>query len=294
MSHTLRPPHLGRVLAGAVLLTVFGASAQAAQIRVTVENLAPSDGFSLTPVYLGFHNGSFDLFNIGEAASPGLEVVAEEGGPFSNTPEAMGMGGGVANERLAADPNSQGGVIAAPEGFPGAPVIEPGEIGTAIITINDPTDQRFLTYVSMVISSNDAFIGNEAPIELFEDAGNFLGDVDILVTGNSIYDAGTEENDATDGPAFAPGFPRGSGTPTVNGVVTLHEGLGDILGAGTFAGLEQPNGAILGADAIDFVTDRAGFQLARITITEVPEPSSFALLGAGMLGLGTLRRKRLA
>lgn len=274
-------PGVSAALVGSLLVIP---AAQAERIQITIENLAPADGLSLTPLYLGFHDGTFDLFDVGSSASAGLEVVAEEGGPFSNPPEGFG---GVVQERLAADPDSFGAVISQPDGFAGAPVIEPGEIGSVIVEITDPTDQRFITYVAMVIASNDAFIGNSSALELFDDAGNFLGNQDILVTGNSIYDAGTEENDPLDGPAFAPGFPRGSGTPTVGGVITLHEGLGG------FAGLAQPNGAILGADAIDFVSDRDGFQLARISITRVAEPGSFALLGAGMIALGGMRRRKV-
>lgn len=262
------------------------AVANAARIQIQIENLAPSDGFSLTPLYLGLHDGSFDAFDVGSAASEGLEIVAEEGGPFNNRDPLNPVG--IAAERLAVDPDSIGRVITQPDGFAGAPVIEPGEIGSVIIEIADPSDQRFLTYLSMVIASNDAFIGNDDALELFDSSGNFLGDRDILVTGNSIYDAGTEENNALDGPAFVPGNPPGSGVATVGGVITLHQGLGD------FAGITQANGSVLGAQAIDFVSDRDAFQLARITITNVPEPASFALLGAGLLGIGTLRRRKAA
>ena len=33
------------------------------EITVTVESLVPEGGVYFTPVWLGFHNGSFDLFN---------------------------------------------------------------------------------------------------------------------------------------------------------------------------------------------------------------------------------------
>lgn len=267
-----------RILAMSAGTLLLGAPAHSAMIQVTVENLAPTGGLSLTPVYLGFHDGRFDAFDIGGVASAGVQIVAEEGGPF----------GVLAGERRAVDPDSLGGAVTAPGGFAGAPVIEPGEIGTFTISIMDPTDQRFMTYLSMVIGSNDAFIGSEDALELFDLNGNFLGDQEILVTGFDIYDAGTEVNDPTAGPAFISDARNINLRQDENGVIRLHEGLSD------FAGFLQPNGETLDLGAIDFVSDRAGFQLARVSITQVPEPGSFALLGAGLLGLTRMRRFRHA
>ena len=53
----------------------------AAPIEVTFEirNTAPNNGTYLTPVWLGFHDGTFDFFNMGEPASMELERIAEDG-----------------------------------------------------------------------------------------------------------------------------------------------------------------------------------------------------------------------
>ena len=53
--------------------------ALAAEIRLTIETLAPDTGLFLTPMWIGLHDGTFDLFNIGSPASAGLESLAEDG-----------------------------------------------------------------------------------------------------------------------------------------------------------------------------------------------------------------------
>ena len=55
------------------------AHAQHEPLRIDVENFGPTGGFFLTPVWYGLHDGSFDLFNVGEAASSALEMIAEDG-----------------------------------------------------------------------------------------------------------------------------------------------------------------------------------------------------------------------
>ena len=46
-------------------------SAGAVSVRVTVTNNAAAGGIYLTPMWIGFHDGGFDLFDIGGAASAG-------------------------------------------------------------------------------------------------------------------------------------------------------------------------------------------------------------------------------
>jgi len=46
-------------------------------VTVTIENLAPMGGTFLTPVWVGFHDGGFDLYDNGAAVSAELERLAE-------------------------------------------------------------------------------------------------------------------------------------------------------------------------------------------------------------------------
>ena len=234
----------------------------AQQIRVEVENLQPADGFFFTPVWVGFHNGGFDLFNTGEAASAGLELLAEEGDFSVLSSEFAGSG-------------TDGGVFG-PAGFPGAPVIDPGEITSAVFDIG-PND-RYFSFASMVIPSNDAFIGNGDPLayELFDANGIFNGPLTIDIVGGDIYDSGTEVNDGL-GAAFSA---SGGVSTQENGTVQLHPGLGNFLNTQTAAGTTI--GSIPGANT----------PFARITITQaIPEPTSVGLL-CGLVGGLMVRRKR--
>lgn len=255
-----------------------GASHAASQLSITVENLAEDGSFSFTPLYLGFHDGAFDAFDVGDPASPGVELIAELGDPSGLPPE-----------RLGASPGSQGAVIAQPAN--GVPTIDPGETVTEQIDIADPALNQYLTFLSMVVPSNDLFFGNDDPLawQLFGDDGSFLGPVVIDVTAEIFYDAGTEVNDPNDGPAFVAGQIGTEGTPE-GGTVQLGTNL-----AG-FGGVTTPAG-VLDGTLIDFESDRAGFALARITVTEtapVPLPAGAVLGLTGLLalgGLGAMRRR---
>ncbi|MCP4258408.1 MAG: PEP-CTERM sorting domain-containing protein [Planctomycetes bacterium] len=155
------------------------------------ENLAPTGGFYFTPVWVGFHNGSFDLFDPGGLASEELERLAEDGDAAALQAGFEATVGGAA-----------GGIntlITAPEGFAGAPVFDPGDAAVIQLTVDSQVNS-YMSYLSMIIPSNDAFIGNHNPmgIELFDAAGMFKGKQIITVLGSMVWDAGTELNNELD------------------------------------------------------------------------------------------------
>ncbi len=90
-------------------------------------------------------------------------------------------------------------LITAPEGFAGAPVFDPGDAAVIQLTVDSQVNS-YMSYLSMIIPSNDAFIGNHNPmgIELFDAAGMFKGKQIITVLGSMVWDAGTELNNELD------------------------------------------------------------------------------------------------
>ena len=255
-------------LIGAAMLAGVHSSALATQVSITVENLTPSGGLYFTPLWVGFHDGTFDSFDLGAMASSSIEAIAEEGAVGGIRADFASVAGGV------------DAVVTAPAGFPGPPVFDPGEISSLTIDLN-PASNRYFSFSSMVIPSNDAFIGNDNPMayEIFDATGVFADPLEILVLGNEIWDAGTEVNDGQ-GAAFSA---LGGTSTDETALISVHSGLGSLLGTDTVAGTTID--PVLG----DFT--QTGFQLARITINAVPEPHVLALLGLG-IGLMVAGKKR--
>ena len=241
---------------------LMSASAHAIKVKVSIENLAPTDGNFLTPVWVGFHDGTFDLYGIGAAASPELERLSEDGNASPLSTAFATSGAGLVDATIAG---------------PGGPYA-PGDSASFEVSFDiGSTDPIFFSYASMVIPSNDAFIANGNPLaHVLIDAGNFF-DLDIIVLGSAVLDAGTEVNDEVSAnTAFLGQTAPNTGTPE-NGVVGLHPGFtpdGNILAAFQGADFKQP-----------------GYQVARIRVTQIPEPSAWALLGLGLAGIGYQSRR---
>ena len=256
--------------AGILLPVVMASSAFAASIQVSVTNEQADDGLYFTPLASIFHDGTFDTFDVGGTASNEVEEVAETGSPAGIIGAAQGAG-------------FIAGAVTGPEGFgsvmPQPPVLDPGETGTARFDGVNAVTNRYFSFLSMIIPSNDLFIGNSDPLanEIFDAMGNFVGTT-IQVFTTSIYDAGTEANTNLGAAFNAAG---GDATDT-NELIAL-------LGVGTVADLL--NGEVTAAGTTVNIPSNATL-LATIEISQVPLPAAAPLLIAALGGLGFASRRR--
>jgi hypothetical protein len=255
-------PWLFRALAGSVVCLGL---ASGAEIKVTITNLAPANGTYLTPMWVGFHNGSFDTYDPGVPASLALERIAEDGDTAQLMTDFTGSGAGAAQATLGGGP------------------FGPGNSVSMIFTLDAmAANSRYFSYASMVVPSNDAFIANGNPLafSIFSPTGMFLG-ADFIVLGSMVNDAGSEVNDEV--PMNTAFF--GQMTPNTGvaegGVVGIHPGF---LPPGSGGILDDP----MFANA-DFKA--AGYQIARIQVEAVPEPSAIVLFLSGLAAVALFRLK---
>jgi len=234
---------------------------QAQTVQITVENLGVTGGLFLTPVWVGLHDGTFDFFDAGTMSSPSLESLAEGGVTTGLEADFAGMGVDT---------------VIAP-GTPFGPASSSfANSASATLTGLNTSANRYLSFASMIIPSNDAFIGNGSPTtyEIFDAGGNFTGPLTITVTGADVWDSGTEVND-TMGAAFST-LPGIDSSEALN--IATHSGLNNFINSGTMNG-ETITSAFV-----------AGTPLARITIT--PEPTGLLMAQLALLATWISSRRR--
>ncbi len=247
------------------------AQAESVSLRVTVENLAPTNSIAIAPLRFGFGNGTFDAFNNNEAAFllgfPTLPeapiVTVAEGGSGSNWFPAF----------EAAEPGANLGSVLGPA----IPPFLPGESSSTVITVD--TSNPYFTFATMVVPSNDHFLGNDSPTayEVFDGSGNLILN-SITQTAREIWDAGSE----TENPANAAFLQDGMNAlrEDENGVVSFN--FSDL---DTFDGLTTAAGYTFDSSLLSADSD-----VLRISFAVVPEPATGV---AGLLGLlGTFLGRR--
>jgi len=178
-------------------------TALADMFTFTIDNVGVQP---LTPVFVVSHDGTFDIFDSGAAATPEFVAIAEGGdtGPM----ELLAMGAGGVLDYDVGD------------------FIIPGE--SSVVTIMADPAHPYLSFASMLPVTNDAFIG----LALDDDALDLyrLGPpqyYDFTLSYLDVWDAGSELN--TELAEDVPGL-GGAGSPDEGGGVTRpHPG---ILGVG--------------------------------------------------------------
>ncbi len=250
-----------------MLEDLFAQANADARLLITVENLAPSDGGTfITPVWVGVHDGTFDLYDRDEPNFRlGLERIAEDGSVDT-------IGDEFQNEQ----PDGVANVIAGFDGVPGP--IDPIEAASVVLDIEDPALNQFFSFATMVIPSNDAFLaspGDPEGIQLFDEEGKFLGPVEFIRTGDDVLDAGTEVNTEEDA-AFLNQTAPDTGIDE-NGVVATHPGFNGSIGnpdatpVNILGGTTAP-GAVIDPFLGDFTRSGGDVPLLRVTVTEAPDP----------------------
>lgn len=277
-----------------------GCSLQAQTVRFTVKNVAPQNGIWIMRPWVGLHDGNFYTYRLGETATTAVQHIAEDGvtGDPANTTPPSNACTGLSSVYSGSATDCMYGLFNAysnhgAQGSLGNPT-KPGGVASLstefTVSRKDPSSQ-FLSYLVMVIPSNDAFFGTDAdhPIRLFT-RGRFNGGegaIHFLVLGSQILDAGTEVNDegGTGGSlhdtAFLNQSVNGTGThPDTNPVVHVHPGFlagGNIL-TGTHV---NPFTAAVDGAGFSFANGdftQPGYVVAEVTITFVPELDDLSAL----------------
>ena len=173
------------------------------QFMLRIENVAQTNFYGdntvtggqiwVTPGAFAVHEGTNPIFSVGDAASIGLEALAEAGPPtgFRDQPglidelsekDRVSSVGAFTPADTVEDPNDPMGEV------PGAPPIAPG--GAFEVSFEAAPSDR-LSFASMYVPSNDLFLSPRPAIQLYDDGEPVSGDVTETI---GLFDAGTELN----------------------------------------------------------------------------------------------------
>ncbi len=258
----------------------------ASPYQVTIENISPTGGVGITPPWIGFHDGSFDSYDGGSASASALESLAEDG---DTSPLSIAF---LAGGTLAGSGSQASGRIDSTLADGGAfPGLLPGESVSQTFGSLDLTgNNRYFSYVAMILPSNDYYVANGDPtsIDLSSLSGAPAGTQIQFFIGapDTVNDAGTEINDFD--------FSAGNGLFSLSGGQTsagqgnAQSGVNANVSGDPFAAfLNNPGGLNSNLNFNNYTNG-----LGQITISVIPEPSTYALIiGLISMGLLVVRKK---
>lgn len=166
---------------------------------VSVKNLTSNQ--PLSPLAILAHTEQYSLFKIGQPSSNPLEIMAEGGDNSSLLAESTN------NENVGYS-------------FSGTGVILPGTSDTVFFSV-DPDVAQQLSVASMLVNTNDGFIG-ETQLDI-----SSLEIGESLTMDMAVWDAGTEANDESVAtiPGPAAGGEGYNGLRDDNDRVSFHAGV---------------------------------------------------------------------
>jgi hypothetical protein len=265
-----------RYALGIGLLISAGLSAPAKagirDVTVTIRNLAPTNSVSFAPLRLGFGNGTFDSFNIGQSAGtpPTSAIISiAEGGSGSAWFPAFTL----------AEPNAITGSVGG--------ALLPGMTASSTFTFETTSaNNRFFTFANMVIPSNDLFLGNDNPaaFQLFNPDGT-LAITTITQTAGQIWDANSEVADPANA-AFVVGGNNSLRTPE-NGLIAF-----DRSELAVFNGVNTAGGYVFSETALTNSTPI--YQITFSSAPAAPEPSTLLLMATTFCFVGLKKRRSLS
>jgi len=193
-----------KTFCAALIAASFSAapSANAVDFDVQITNL--SNGIYFTPFLVAAHPAGNNLFMAGQPASANLQAMAEGGSISGLSADVTALGATVVE-------NPAGGLLAP-------------ATSTTFNMNTDGTSNDRLSFVAMLLPTNDAFAGLNA-LEIPTEPGVYMFDV-------PAYDAGTEANDE---------LLTGGGAPGAAGMPADPGGLAGTGGSGAAGADANPN-----------------------------------------------------
>lgn len=253
------------------------------QLKITItNNQTASNSLAFGPVFFGFHDGSFDPFNVGDAGTEPSGGVT----PFGQAVIDAGSNNFSGLQNLFTSSSPNGGTVAYGNARDGNGVFNPNESDdfSVIVDLNQNSELFIFT---RVLPSNDAFAATDTSLSLANIMQN--GSVTFTITRGFIFDAAaTNQNPDTADYVIDPGSAnRGFGDAgTILNVEDLEKDYFSF-----FDGVILPTGEVFAHPNLGAF----GFVLGTITIefiAVVSEPAPIMISALGLLSLAALRRRQ--